>query len=236
MRVGSPVPLRPVTVLNPRLHRLFRGQGLRLLALLVLLVAAVVLALTVSLPSPGQVRQWADTMGPAFPVVFLLCHTIITVAPVPRTALTLMAGLLLGPVTGIAVALTATALSAVLALLIVRKLGREAVARRVRHRALQAVDDRLERRGWLAVTSLRLIPIVPFAVLNYCCGVSSVRLGQYAFGTIVGIIPGTVAVVLLGDAITGQTSPLLLSVSVACGCVGVLGLFADARATVNPAS
>jgi len=166
--------------------------------------------------------------------VFLVCHALITVAPFPRTVLTLAAGLLFGPLTGVSIALTATTVSAVLALLLVRRLGRDAVAERLRHGALQTVNTRLAQRGWLAVTSLRLIPVVPFSVLNYCCGVSDIRLRPYVLATIVGIVPGTVAVVLLGDAITGRTSPALLGVSAACAGVGLLGLLVDARLGVKP--
>ncbi len=173
-------------------------------------------------------------MGPSFPLVFLVCHAVITVAPFPRTVLTLAAGLLFGPLTGVSIALTATTVSAVLALLLVRKLGRDAVAERLRHGALQTVNTRLAQRGWLAVTSLRLIPLVPFSVLNYCCGVSAIRLRPYVLATIVGIVPGTVAVVLLGDAIAGRTSPALLGVSAACAGVGLLGLLVDARLGVKP--
>ena len=71
---------------------------------------------------------------------------------------------------------------------------------------------------------------MPFSVLNYCCGVSAVRLRPYVLATIVGIAPGTVAVVLLGDAITGRTSP----VSAAGACLGLVGLVVDARTGVKP--
>jgi len=207
---------------------------LRALALVLLLIAATVVAITVPLPRPEQIREWAQGLGPSLPAVFLICHALITVAPIPRTVFTLAAGLLFGPLTGISVALVASTISAVLALLLVRKLGRDAVAGRLRHGALQAVDTRLAQRGWLAVASLRLIPVVPFSVLNYCCGVSAVRLRPYVLATIVGIAPGTVAVVLLGDAITGRTSPVLLAVSAAGACLGLVGLVVDARTGVKP--
>jgi len=206
----------------------------RLVLLLALLLVATGVAVAVRLPGPVQIRDWADHVGPSFPLVFLVCHAVITVAPFPRTVLTLAAGLLFGPLTGVSIALTATTVSAVLALLLVRKLGRDAVAERLRHGALQTVNTRLAQRGWLAVTSLRLIPVVPFSVLNYCCGVSAIRLKPYVLATIVGIVPGTVAVVLLGDAITGRTSPALLGISAACAGVGLLGLLVDARLGVKP--
>ena len=141
-------------------------------------------------------------MGVAAPLLFLLGHTLATVAPVPRTVFTLAAGLLFGPVLGVALSLLATTLSAMLAFGLIRLLARRVVLPRLDHKMLQAVDARLSRRGWLAVASLRLIPAVPFSALNYCSALSSIRFRHYLAGT-VGIVPGSVAVVVFGDALTG---------------------------------
>jgi len=119
-------------------------------------------------------------------------------------------------------------MSAVLAFGAVRWLDRGLVAAQLDHRLLRAVDARLRRRGWLAVASLRLIPAVPFSVLNYCSAVSSLRFSHFLAGT-VGIVPGSVAVVVFGDALTGTTSPALLAVSLAGAAIGVLGLLIEAR-------
>jgi hypothetical protein len=52
-------------------------------------------------------------------------------------------------------------------------LGRRMVARHLNRAPVRAVDERLTRGGWLAVASLRLIPVVPFLPTNYACGLSS---------------------------------------------------------------
>jgi uncharacterized membrane protein YdjX (TVP38/TMEM64 family) len=193
-----------------------------------LLIVVVVVALTLPVPGPLQMRAWATSVGTAAPVLFLLGHTLLTMAPIPRTVFTLAAGLLFGPVLGVGLSLAATTLSAVLAFGAVRWLGRDLLAPKLDRGVLRAVDARLRRRGWLAVASLRLIPAVPFSVLNYCSAVSSIRFRHFLAGT-VGIVPGSVAVVVLGDALTGTTSPTLLAVSVGCAAVGVTGLIVEAR-------
>ena len=45
---------------------------------------------------------------------------------------------------------------------------------------------------------MRLIPVLPFTAINYGAGLTAVRRRDYALGTAVGIIPGTVAYVALG--------------------------------------
>ncbi|MFD0360894.1 TVP38/TMEM64 family protein [Nocardia sp. GCM10030253] len=209
--------------------RLIRNP--RIVALLVGGIVVFVAAMLVPLPSPQQMQEWAGTVGPLFPLLFFVVHALVTVAPVPRTVLTVSAGLLFGPALGIALAVSATTVSAALAILLVRALDRDRVAAHLTHPAVRAIDNRLERRGWLAVGSLRLIAFAPFSVINYCCGLSSIRFWPYMLATVFGILPGTVGTVILGDALTGGTHPAMLVVSAVCIAVGIIGLVVDARWT-----
>ncbi|MCA1835225.1 MAG: hypothetical protein LC721_02330, partial [Actinobacteria bacterium] len=72
----------------------------RLLLALFLLLAVTVAVAMVPLPAPLQMRVWAQSIGVAAPLLFLLGHALVTVAPIPRTVFTLAAGLLFGPVLG----------------------------------------------------------------------------------------------------------------------------------------
>ncbi|AFU01898.1 TVP38/TMEM64 family protein [Nocardia brasiliensis] len=206
----------------------------RVLALLVGVAALFVAALLVPLPSPQQIQDWAGSVGPVFPLLFFVVHALVTVAPIPRTVFTVSAGLLFGPVLGIALAVGATTVSAALAILLVRALDREQVASRLTHPAVRAVDDRLRRRGWLAVGSLRLIAAVPFSVINYCAGLSSIRFWPYMIATLLGVLPGTVGTVILGDALTGNTHPAMIVFSCVLIAIGIAGLVIDARMTTEP--
>ncbi|MDJ0394940.1 TVP38/TMEM64 family protein [Rhodococcus sp. G-MC3] len=207
------------------MKRCFRDP--RLIGLVALLVALAIAAAVAPHPSVDQLREWAHSVGPAFPFVFFAVHALVTVAPVPRTLFTLAAGLLFGPVMGILVTVAASTLSAVLALLLVRIVGRDWFATRMTHSAVRTIDDSLARRGWLAVGSLRLIAPVPFSVVNYCCGVSSIGIAPFALATAIGVVPGTVGIVVLGDALGGNADPLLLALSGSCIALGVVGLVVD---------
>jgi uncharacterized membrane protein YdjX (TVP38/TMEM64 family) len=192
------------------------------------ITALVVLASWIPLPSPVQLRDWAQSVGPWFPVAFLIVHIVVTVVPVPRTAFTVAAGLLFGPLLGVAIAVIASTVSAVIALLLVRAAGWR-LNRLVRHRSIDAVEERLRQRGWVAILALRLIPAVPFSALNYAAGASTVRLLPYALATLAGLLPGTAAVVILGDALAGHPSPLLYLVSALTSALGLTGLIIEIR-------
>ena len=99
----------------------------------------------------------------------------------------------------------------------------------MQHPLVDAINERLERRGWLAVGSLRLIPVVPFSVLNYAAALTEVRLFPYALATMIGMTPGTVAVTLMGEAAVNDPSPKMLAVMGCCFTVGLVGLVIDAK-------
>ncbi|WP_083453018.1 TVP38/TMEM64 family protein [Mycolicibacterium goodii] len=200
----------------------------RIVTILSGIVILVAVALLVPLPTAMQMRDWATSVGPWFPLAFLGAHIVVTVFPFPRTAFTLAAGLLFGPALGIAIAVLASAVSAVLALLLVRAVGWQ-LSRLVPHPRVDRLDARLRQRGWPVILSTRLIPAVPFSVLNYAAGASAVRVLPYALATLVGLLPGTAAVVILGDALTGNVSPLLFVVSACTASLGVAGLVFEIR-------
>lgn len=201
----------------------------RFVAISVAIVILVAFALLVPLPSAIQLRDWATSVGPWFPLAFLGAHILVTVFPFPRTAFTLSAGLLFGPVLGVPLAVAAATVSAVIALLLIRAAGWQ-LNRLVRHPRVDSLDARLRERGWVAVVSMRLIPALPFSVVNYAAGASAVRVLPYTLATLVGLLPGTAAVVILGDALTGNVSPLLILVSLCTASLGVAGLVYEIRA------
>ena len=200
----------------------------RIVAILAAIVILVAVAVLVPLPTAMQLRDWANSVGPWFPLAFLGAHIVVTVFPFPRTAFTLAAGLLFGPALGVAIAVVASTVSAVIALVLVRAAGWQ-LNRLVSHPKVELVDARLSQRGWPVVMSMRLIPAVPFSVLNYAAGASAVRVLPYTLATLVGLLPGTAAVVILGDALTGDISPSLFLVSLSTAALGVAGLVFEVR-------
>jgi uncharacterized membrane protein YdjX (TVP38/TMEM64 family) len=200
----------------------------RFFAILAAVVILIAVAVLVPLPTAVQMRDWARTVGPWFPLAFLGAHIVVTVFPFPRSAFTLAAGLLFGPVLGVPLAVVASTISAVIALLLVRAAGWQ-LSRLVRHPRIDSLDARLRERGWPTIVSMRLIPAVPFSVMNYAAGASAVRVLPYTLASLVGLIPGTAAVVILGDALTGNVSPLLFLVSLCTASFGAAGLIYEVR-------
>lgn len=200
-------------------------------ALVVLAVAALLVAHRLGPDglSPAAVQDAVRAAGIWAPVLFVVLQVLVTIPPVPRTIFTVAAGLLFGAGTGVVLAVVATAVAAVLAFWLVRLTGGGLVERFADRGPVVWARRRLDRSGLLAVTSLRLIPAIPFSVLNYAAGLSGVRFTPYLLGTVLGTAPGTIALVILGDAVTGRVSPALLAVSATGGLLGLVGALVAAR-------
>ena len=200
----------------------------RLVALLAAGSAFVAAWRLLEVPPLGVLRTWAEHTGPWFPVLFWGFYVLITQFPIPRTIMTLSAGILFGAFWGVALAITATTASAVLSLVVVRGLLRDWIAPRLTHPSVEVINRHLEQRGWLAVASLRMIAVVPFSIMNYAASLTRVRVLPFAAATFAGSLPGTVGTVLFGDTLTGRANPAVIAVTVVLAVVGVAGLLVDA--------
>jgi uncharacterized membrane protein YdjX (TVP38/TMEM64 family) len=181
------------------------GTWIRAGVLLAVLAVATAAALTVDLPDVATVRRWVAGAGPAGLVLLALAKGIALVGPVPRTALCVLLGVVLGFRTGLVVSLVGGMVGALAAFGLSRTLGRDTAVRLAGPR-LAAVDRALAGRGFWAVLVARVLPVAPFAVLSHAAGLSAVPLRAYAAGTAVGLLPATVLQVGVGASVPGLTA------------------------------
>ena len=142
---------------------------------------------------------------PAAPLVFLAIHVAASLFFVPRTLLAFGAGMVFGMGWGIAWAALGSLAGAVAGFLAARYIhsgfrdpGRLAGSDRLTRAA--PLLGRVERGGWRGVALLRLVPVIPHSLTNYALGLTRLRLGAYAVGSLVGQLPLTIAYVDLGAA------------------------------------
>jgi uncharacterized membrane protein YdjX (TVP38/TMEM64 family) len=169
----------------------------RAIALAVFVALAVAVGLLVPLPSLDEIRTAVADLGWVGGVVFTLLYAAITLTPAPKNVLSVAAGLVFGFGLALALVYAGALLGAAAAFALGRWLGRDAVERFTGSRVAR-LDDLVRRRGLAAVIGVRLIPVIPFTAINYGAGLTAVRRRDYALGTALGIIPGTIAYVALG--------------------------------------
>ncbi|MDQ3319938.1 MAG: TVP38/TMEM64 family protein [Actinomycetota bacterium] len=208
------------------LASMLASPRLRLALFAAVLVAASAGVILIGGPSPRTVARVVDEGGLAGPLVYVALYAVLTVLLFPGALITAAGGALFGPVLATALTVVGATLGATAAFAIGRRLGREQVERIAGPRT-GAVDRWLERRGFLAVLYLRLIPLVPFNALNYAAGVTGVRRRDYVLGTALGIVPGAFAYAALGGSLDDPLSPAFL------GAVGLVIALAVAGPLVD---
>ena len=94
----------------------------------------------------------------------------------------------------------ASTTGASLAFLLSRYVFRDAVQARFGGR-LRSFNDALARDGALYLFTLRLVPAVPFFVINLVMGLTPLRLGAFWWVSQIGMLPGTAVYVYAGAAV-----------------------------------
>ena len=150
-----------------------------------------------------QLRGWISDMGTWGAVIYILIYAAATVAALPGSALTVVAGALFGSVVGVIVVSIASTLGAALAFLVARYFARDAVVQWLEKKETFARLDRMtETHGAIIVALTRLVPIFPFNLLNFGFGLTRVRFATYVFWSWLCMLPGTVLYVVGADALT----------------------------------
>ncbi|MFD7655958.1 TVP38/TMEM64 family protein [Actinosynnema sp. NPDC059797] len=179
--------------------------GLVRLALLAALVALFAVGVATGVtPGVDEVRGWVDAAGPAAPLVFVAVCAAGSSVLVPKPVLSVLGGVVFGPWLGAGVVVAGVTLGALVGFALSRGLGRDAV--RPAEGRFARVDRVLERHGFAAVVALRLLPVVPFGLVNYTAGLTGVRVGSFAAGTALGVVPATLVYTATGASLTTMTT------------------------------
>ncbi len=148
-----------------------------------------------------SLKEWIEGYGLWGPVVYILVYSIAPALMAPGLPLTVVGGILFGPLWGVVYTAIGATTGATVAFLIARYLGREWVAEKIRGTRLEALDREVERRGWKVVAFTRLIPLFPFNLLNYAFGLTGIGLFTYVVASFVFMLPGIVAYVVFSDSL-----------------------------------
>ena len=139
----------------------------------------------------------------------------------PVTILILATGAVFGPWLGLFYSATGAVASALAMYFVGSRFGQEALGRLLGRRWKHMLD-RVRYRGLLTVVALRALPVAPFTLVNLAAGASAIRLADFILGTLIGMVPGLVAMAVLGDRLTSLLAhPSVGNVALLVLCVAL---------------
>ncbi|PKA60871.1 putative membrane protein [Apostasia shenzhenica] len=179
------------------------------ISLILLLLAAIVTAF-LTLPVEKMLKDFLvwiqDNLGPWGPVVLAVSYIPLTVLAVPASVLTLGGGYLFGLPLGFVADSIGATVGATAAFLLGRTIGRPYVISKLKdYPKFQAVAIAIQRSGFKIVLLLRLVPLLPFNMLNYLLSVTPVGVWEYLFASWLGMMPITLALVYVGTTLKDLT-------------------------------
>ncbi|MBL8380840.1 MAG: FAD-dependent oxidoreductase [Burkholderiales bacterium] len=168
--------------------------------------------------------QYAAHQGATI-AAFFAVYVLVTALSLPGAALmTLVAGAIFGLVVGTIVVSFASSVGATLAFLASRFLLRDWVQAKFGAR-LAGINQGVAKEGGFYLFTLRLIPAVPFFVINLAMGLTPMRTWVFYLVSQIGMLAGTIVYVNAGtqlaaiSSLKGILSPGLI------GAFVLLGIF-----------
>ncbi len=212
-----------------------RGRGVHrpVKPLLLLVVLAGALS-GVHLSGAGHYLQQEElsaligSCGAVAPAIYMLIFALAPVLLLPGLPITIVGGIVFGPLWGVVYTMCGATFGASLAFLAARYLARDWVAARLTGSRWQKLDSEVARHGWKVVAFTRLIPAFPFNLLNYAFGLTRIAFIPYVVATFFCMLPGCIAYMLFSSSLpgllAGTVSPTALLGAALIGLVSLLPL------------
>lgn len=142
-----------------------------------------------------RISAWAFGLraNPNRVIIILAAYVIGSLLLVPVTVLIVATGLVFGPLMGSVYSLVGCILGASLTYALGYFLGRDLV-RQITGAKWERVERKIGQAGILGVTTLRLIPVAPFTIVNVVSGAFQVPIRDYLIGSLLGFAPGILAI------------------------------------------
>jgi phospholipase D1/2 len=171
-----------------------------------------------------RAMAWAEEFSRVWwaPLLVVLAYTPASIVIFPRAFITLFAVAAFGAWHGFAYAMVGILLACAVTYFVGTKMNRDSVRRLARGR-LNRLSRVMRKRGILAMTAVRLVPIAPFPVVNAVAGAIHIRLRDFMVGSAIGILPGTLVATVFGDQlVSGIRDPRSINLWLVAALVGAL--------------
>lgn len=160
-------------------------------------------------------KEWVSSWGALAGIAYTLLYAVMIAFSIPGGALaTMVAGFLFGVVAGAIAAVTGATLGAA-ALFLAARTALGDVMRKRAGPALRRMEEGFRQDAFSYLLGLRLIPVLPFWLVNLVPAFTTISLRVYVLATFLGIIPGTVVFAWVGSGIDellrrGETPNLMI--------------------------
>ncbi|MGE0268937.1 MAG: TVP38/TMEM64 family protein [Candidatus Omnitrophota bacterium] len=151
-------------------------------------------------------KEKIDSFGIWGPVIYIVLYVFRPLLLFPASLYSASAGAIWG-LNGLIYLIIGANLSSTAEFLIARYFARDAVEKFIKGK-FNRIDQAIEKRGFVTVLLIRVIPNVAWDIQNLALGLTKVKFSDYTLATFIGILPGSFALVYFGSSfISVLTNP-----------------------------
>ncbi len=147
-----------------------------------------------------KLRDFIATYGNLAPLLFMLIYAIAPSLFLPGLPITIVGGILFGPVWGVVYSITGATTGAGIAFLISRYVSGSFIEAKLEGSKWDKLNDSVEKQGWKIVAITRLIPLFPFNLLNYAFGLTKIKFSHYIVSTFLFMLPACISLIVFSSS------------------------------------
>ena len=177
--------------------------------------------------SPKNIKHFVLSFGNWALVIFISLYALNTVSLLPPIGIiSLSAGFIFGPLQGIIALMLGGLIGTTATFFIGRYLGREWIENIIKGKAKELLD-KLDHNGFQVILIIRLIPLIPWEVVNYASGLSKIKYIDFISATLIGIFPMVLIQTFFSDQLSNLNlkEPILFIMLGAFLLLGAIPIF-----------
>lgn len=139
--------------------------------------------------------------------IFIAIFIIASLIFLPISPFSIIGGSIFGPFYATVFVIIGSTIGSLIAFTFSNYLGEKYIHNIIhkKYKQIDKLDHYLQKRGFIPVVIVRLIPVLPFAFLNYLLGITKIKLQDFILGTVIGLLIPTIIYTYFGHSLKNLT-------------------------------
>ncbi len=201
---------------------MFINKKLKIIITTIIIITVAILAYKLGLVNKLKdiklMQQWFKSFGTIGYLIYIIIYILASVFMLPGSILTIVAGIVYGPILGSTLALIGATSGAVISFLIAKYFMKDTIMSMIGSNTLyERIDKGFKVNGSSFLILTRLVPVFPFNLQNYAYGLTSIKISTYIFWTFICMMPGAfIYAYMAGEiAVKGISMDILIKFTIA---------------------
>lgn len=158
-----------------------------------------------------RIKNWIDSFGWYAPLIIILAMIVqMFLIIIPSVILMVVSVLAYGPIWGSLLIVVSIYLASSIGYILGKSLGQNFVEKLLGKSNEKSVEDFIDQFGFWAVVVTRLNPFLSNDAISFVAGILTMGYWRFIGATILGILPLTIFIAILGKSTQGLQNGLLI--------------------------